>query len=139
MSNPVLIQIITVCRHREDKPNRVCHVLLTVLSFMHISGDQKYYWYLLGIKWCIVYFELYLVEVARKGLILSKEQSQALTSDHSQLCFIFMLRFPKFINFAVVALIYNLVPDVWLTSKLSFSGHQWKVWYEVFLQRGVWY
>ena len=139
MSAPVLIQIIMVCRHVEDKPNRACHVLLIVLSFMHISGDQKYYWYLLGIKWCIVYFVLYVIEVVCKGLILSKEQSQALTSDHSQLCFKFMLRFPKFTNFAVIALIYNLVPDVWLTSKLSFSGHQWKVWYEVFLQREVWY
>ena len=64
------------------------------------------------------------VEVACKGLFFiqqhTKEQNQALVSDHSasfqSLQLQFLFHFPELVNFAVVALNWNLDPDVWLTS-----------------------
>ena len=29
---------------------KVCHILLILLSYMHISRDHKYYWHLIGTK-----------------------------------------------------------------------------------------
>ena len=72
---------------------KVCNVSLILLYLMHISGDHKYYWLLIGTKWCIVFF----IEAACKGFFLihqhSKEQGQALVSDHSQHCLWFVLHF----------------------------------------------
>ena len=76
----------------------ICHLLIILLSFMHISKDRRYYWHLVGIKKCVVYFALsFSVEVACKGLSLmqhhSKEQGQTIVSDHSQHCSEFKFNF----------------------------------------------
>ena len=59
------------CKNTEDKFNGICYVTLILLSFMHISRDDKFYWHLVGVKWGVVLFALSrCVEVACKELSL---------------------------------------------------------------------
>ena len=59
------------CKIQRINLMEVCHVLLIMLSLMHISGDHKQYFHLGDIKRFVVFFVLsHCVEVACKGLSL---------------------------------------------------------------------
>ena len=47
------------CNNIENKSNRGVSRISHFLSFVYISRDHKYYWHLLGFKWCTMYFLLY--------------------------------------------------------------------------------
>ena len=45
---------------------KACHVLLILFywesNFITFSGDHKYYWHLVDIKWYVMYFMLHSVQ-----------------------------------------------------------------------------
>lgn len=58
----------------------------------------------------------------------------------SKLTIIISILFPWISQVCCWCIDSELAPDVWLTSKHNLSGHEWKRWYEVFLNiRGCYF
>ena len=120
-----------------------CNALLILLSFMYISGDHKYFWHLRGFKSCICYCTLsctYRVlsdtttqQVARSSNIFSSVLAHLWITVSVQIVQLYILfSFLELFNSDVVVLNTNLALDLWLTSKKSLSGRQWKGSFEIF-------